>query len=213
MSTPRRRRGECPIPVRTRSRREHHGTVTSPVVRPQGVNRAITLRGAELTEAIVRGFKDIENRKCRLPVGWVALHTGQGSIEPVERAKIEALCPGLPAAASCPRGAVVGVCFVQRCVPFEALRREQGCGGDCDLAASHHSPSCRLNPFATGVMCNIISMAVRLPKPVPCKGQLGCWGLPLGVREEVEAQLAGMSRQQLHINSSTHPRSPSNHIG
>ena len=30
---------------------------------------------------------------------------------------------------------------------------------------------------------------------------------------EVEAQLAGMSRQQLHTNSSTHPRPPSNHTG
>ena len=147
----------------------------SPVVRPQGVNRAITLRGAELTEAIVRGFKDIENRKCRLPVGWVALHTGQGSIEPVERAKIEALCPGLPATASCPRGAVVGVCFVQRCLPFEALRLAQGCGSECDLAASRHSAACRLSPFAEGPECNIISMAVRLPRPVPCKGTRECW--------------------------------------
>ena len=117
---------------------------------PPIVPEAITLRGAELSEAILRGYKDIENRTIRLEPGWVAVHTGKQSIEARERVKIEALCPGLSAAASCPKGAIVGVCLVQRCLPFEALRREQGCGRHCDLATSRHSPSCRLSPFAAG---------------------------------------------------------------
>ncbi len=33
------------------------------------IGPAITLRGAQITEAILSGKKDIENRKVRLPVG------------------------------------------------------------------------------------------------------------------------------------------------
>ena len=48
---------------------------------PPIVPKAITLRGAELSEAILRGYKDIENRNIRLLPGWVALHRGQRCIE------------------------------------------------------------------------------------------------------------------------------------
>ena len=37
---------------------------------PPIVPKAITLRGAELSEAILRGYKDIENRTIRLGPGW-----------------------------------------------------------------------------------------------------------------------------------------------
>ena len=161
------------------------------------VRRAITLRGPELSEAILLGHKDIENRHINLGVRWVALHTGQGSIEPELGALIEHLSPGLPPAQTCPKGAVVGVCFVQGALTFEALRQEQGCGSDCEPAAQRHSPTCRLSPYAIGPVCNIISMAVRLPRPVSCKGQLGCWRLPLAVRQEVEEQLVAMSPQEM----------------
>ena len=160
------------------------------------VRRAITLRG-QLSEAILHGHKDIENRRINLGVQWVALHTGQGSIEPELGALIEHLSPGLPPAETCPKGAVVGVCFVQGALTFEALRQEQGCGSDCEPAAQRHSPTCRLSPYAIGPVCNIISMAVRLPRLVSCKGQLGCWRLPLAVRQEVEEQLVAMSPQEM----------------
>ena len=35
-------------------------------------------------------------------------------------------------------------------------------------------------PHAGGPICNILSASLRLPKPVPCNGELGCW--PPGVR-------------------------------
>ena len=160
------------------------------------VRRAITLRG-QLSEAILHGHKDIENRHINSGVRWVALHTGQGTIKPELGALIEHLSPGLPPAETCPKGAVVGVCFVQGALTFEALRQEQGCGSDCEPAAQRHSPTCRLSPYAIGPVCNIISMAVRLPRPVSCRGQLGCWTLPLEVRQEVEEQLVAMSPQEM----------------
>ena len=86
------------------------------------VRRAITLRGPELSEAILLGHKDIENRHINLGVRWVALHTGQGTIKPELGALIEHLSPGLPPAQTCPKGAVVGVCFVQGALTFQALR-------------------------------------------------------------------------------------------
>ena len=39
-----------------------------------GLKAAITLRVPELTEATLGGYKDVENRRVRLPIGWVALH-------------------------------------------------------------------------------------------------------------------------------------------
>ena len=94
-------------------------------------------------------------------------------------------------------GAMVGVCLVERAVRFAALRAEQGCGEECRVALgaleAHHGPSCRLSPFALGPFCNIISAAIRLPRPVPCQGKLGCWRLGAAVREEVLAQLTARS--------------------
>ena len=86
---------------------------------------------------------------------------------------------------------------MQGALTFHALRQEQGCGSECEPAAQRHSPTCRLSPYAIGPVCNIISMAVRLPRPVSCKGQLGCWRLPLAVRQEVEEQLVAMSPQEM----------------
>ena len=67
---------------------------------------AVTLRGPELAEAILQGYKDVENRHRRLPLGWVALHTGKRKTEPHMRGTIHHLSPGMPAAQGCPQGAV-----------------------------------------------------------------------------------------------------------
>merc|ERR1719188_1059108 len=66
---------------------------------------AITLRGAEISEAILRGYKDIENRSIRLPIGWVALHTGKGQVDPSMQQTMRKLVPGLPPSNQCPIGA------------------------------------------------------------------------------------------------------------
>ena len=92
---------------------------------------AITLKGSELTEAILRGYKDAENRNIQLPLGCVALHTGKFRAVLQMCSAIHHLSLGLPTAHGCPPGAVVGVCFVERSVRLDTLRGQQGCREDC----------------------------------------------------------------------------------
>jgi len=49
------------------------------------VTHGLTLKGAQLTWALLEGQKPIENRSVRLPEGWLILHTGSGKLEPEMR--------------------------------------------------------------------------------------------------------------------------------
>ena len=100
---------------------------------------------------------------------------------------------------------MVGVCFVDSSLSFEALREVQNCGTGCDVCARRHSAECRLNPHAVGPTCNMITGAVRLKDPVPCGGKLGCWRLPSAVRTAVEAQLGSMRGEDLEARSWSYP--------
>ena len=44
---------------------------------PQTITHALTLKGARLTQAILKRFKRIENRHFKIHRGWYALHTGK----------------------------------------------------------------------------------------------------------------------------------------
>ena len=134
------------------------------------------------------------------------MHTGKRDIRPDIQAVIRHLSPELPAVDTCPRGAIVGVCFVERAVSLEVLRQEQGCGSDCDPAAYRHSATCRLSPYAHGPKCSFISTAIRLGEPVLCGGQVGCWNLKPKHRQRVEAQLAGMCDRVLRDRSWCRPQ-------
>ena len=98
------------------------------------------------------------------------------------------LCPHLPAPQQCPSGAVVGLCFIERVLSLEQLHLEQGCGPACEV---NHVDTCRLSPFALGPFCNVISAVVRLPQPVECDGQVGCWQIPQSLRENIVKVLFG----------------------
>jgi hypothetical protein len=105
------------------------------------IGPAITLRGAQITEAILSGKKDIENRKVRLPVGcWIALHTGKSQIYDFQYRMIRRFAPSdddvvsqqYPSAAASAVGAVVGFCWISSCVPIEDLRNQFNCCEECD---------------------------------------------------------------------------------
>ena len=168
---------------------------------------AITLKGPELTEAILGGYKDVENRSQRMRRGWVALHTGKSSAEPRMRDAIHHLSPGLPSTHRCPMGAVVGVCFVDRSVRLDTLRAEQGCGDKCRVVPgtldSKHTASCKLNPHALGPFCSVISAVIRLPVPVLCGGNVGVWKLQPEERQQVIAQLKATSPPSANTSSDT----------
>merc|ERR1712224_352113 len=133
-----------------------------------------------------------ENRNLKLPLGWIAVHTGKGRADEKTRRLMHHLVPNLPSEAECQLGAVVGLCYVSRAVRFQELRREQGClEPPCSLETGAHTGTCRLSPFAHGPWCNILAAAVRLPKPVQCAGGRNYWPLTESVRTAIVAQLSG----------------------
>lgn len=71
------------------------------------VTHLLTLRGGQLTWAVLNGFKILENRSYRLN-GWYALHTGvtMGSL-PSQQPLLDGL-PGLPLETELPHSAIVG---------------------------------------------------------------------------------------------------------
>eukprot|EP00435_Cladocopium_sp_Y103_P007315 s2262_g2.t1 len=166
----------------------------------RSISMAITLKGSVITEAILHGYKDVENRSVRLPLGWIGLHTGKGKCDTLLDQIVRRLAPTVPPDAECPKGYVVGAAWVERAVTFDELRTQFGCTEECNgpNGVLHHVPQCKFSPHAGGPICNILSASLRLPKPVPCNGELGCWPpgleqvggrrLPDDVREEVLKQ-------------------------
>ena len=76
-------------------------------------------------------------------------------------------------------------------VKLEELQRHFGCS--CEgQGGLRHVASCSFSPHAAGPVCNLLGASLRLPKPVACSGELGCWRLPDEVREEVAKQLNGL---------------------
>eukprot|EP00439_Symbiodinium_sp_Y106_P022864 s1523_g2.t2 len=94
---------------------------------PTDISMAITLKGSVITEAILHGYKDVENRSVHLPLGWIALHTGKGKCDLRLDAIMRKLAEKpLPPDSKCPKGYVVGAAFVERSVRFPELRAEMG---------------------------------------------------------------------------------------
>eukprot|EP00419_Tripos_fusus_P027689 CAMPEP_0172718028 /NCGR_PEP_ID=MMETSP1074-20121228/73218_1 /TAXON_ID=2916 /ORGANISM="Ceratium fusus, Strain PA161109" /LENGTH=449 /DNA_ID=CAMNT_0013543109 /DNA_START=51 /DNA_END=1397 /DNA_ORIENTATION=+ len=175
-----------------------------PVPLPRDVRVAITLRGWQICEAILLGKKDLENRHVKLPCSWIAIHCGKSTAEDAVRIAMQHLVPELPEKPDYPSGAVVGVCFIDRAVKLQELRREQGCfDATCNMQAGCHASTCRLSPFAHGPWCNVIVAAIRLPKPVHCSGDRNFWKLPEKVRRAVNKQL---SMVQSRVDNPEAPR-------
>ena len=121
---------------------------------PALVTHGLTLKGASLNWAILHRHKTIENRSVRLPLGWVALHTGMGKLPAVRAAELHEQCPDIPAEEALPHGVIVG-----------AMRVDGACEvADCAGTASQ--------PWAIGPVCNIVGAVCMLPEPIAHKGAL-----------------------------------------
>ena len=159
---------------------------------PALVSHGLTLKGAQLSWAILENIKLIENRSVQLPVGWIALHTGIGKL-PKERAMELEQCPGIPPEASLPHGAIVGALRVDRA---------------CTVADCAGTPAA---PWALGPVCNVIGAVCQLAEPIQhkgaaracsnaiahetsgrpvCAGSLGTWPIDADVLMHVRAGLA-----------------------
>ena len=72
------------------------------------VTHGITLRGAQLTWAILHGLKKVENRHFRMSPGWYALHTGQKTSSHESQHELIASVVGMPPEMELPHAAIVG---------------------------------------------------------------------------------------------------------
>ena len=131
--------------------------------------KALTLQGAQQVFAILRGIKLIENRRWAIPKGWYALHAGAQMIND-ERAKrtLEAW-PDAPPEEELPHRAIAGLIYVDQ------IRKPQ----DCKKGYI----------WARGPICNVISRAVELPRPVRCRGDRGLWELGT-LKDRIRSELA-----------------------
>ncbi len=137
--------------------------------------RALTVRGAAMAAAMLRGSKHYENRPKNLRPGWYWLHVAARDIREVDEAILVRMQPAAPAAPALPRSAVVGVILL---------------GG-----ASQDFSSLR-DPWAIGPSCHPVLAAVELPAPVlHVAGNESVWHLAEETRQAAARALArGMYR-------------------
>jgi hypothetical protein len=88
----------------------------------------------------------------KLPVGWIALHTGKGKIYLEHARMLKEECPNIPEEITLPHGCIVGAMRVDRACKVE------------DLIGTS------MAPWARGPVCNVIGAVCRLDEPVPHSG-------------------------------------------
>lgn len=150
---------------------------------PCSITHGITLRGAQLSWAIVNGKKRVENRHFRIQPGWYAVHTGaKTSCHHSQIPLIESV-EGMPSEADLPHMAIVGAVKVTH-----------------NLTLSQSKPT---EPWAFGPVVNVLGAVCRLERPVPHRGALSVWRIEQAALESVREQLRKAS--VLHNDTSHLP--------
>ena len=147
--------------------------------RAEEVTHAITLRGAQLTWAVLHGQKTIENRHFRMAPGWYALQTGAHMGSVASQQPLLDRLARVPAEAELPHLAIVGAIRISHDLAFE---------------------ECQANQWAFGPICNVISEVIELPRPVMHRGALSVWSIRPDALKEVRTQIATAQarRRPLH---------------
>ena len=155
---------------------------------PNTITHAFVLKGFDLAWSMLEGeklypdgdhnkepvgikSKDIENRHIRLAPGWYGVILGKGT-KGVTRERYDECKAKLPEmsfpswnsdAANCRKGHLVGVVKIAHSLP---------------------SDYCTESEWAIGPICNIITHAGWIDRPIPCKGNLGA--CPITDKEDRE---------------------------
>ena len=130
--------------------------------------KALTLQGAQQVFAILRGIKLIENRSWAIPRGWYALHAGAQMINEERAKRTRQAWPEAPPEEELPHRVIAGLIYVDQ------HRRPRDC---------RHGYI-----WARGPVCNIISRAVELPRPVRCRGDRGLWDIG-SLKDQIRREL------------------------
>ena len=125
--------------------------------------KCITMKGALISEAILRGYKKVENRNWVIKPGWYALHTGAGKIEKATKLVIHQNWPeDVQIPTNLPTSAIVGLIHI----------------GSSTVMTEP-------NGWETGPILNHIIDTIRLEEPIyNVKGNLGLWYAHKVISEE-----------------------------
>ena len=129
--------------------------------------KALTLRGPLISEAIIRGFKKVENRNWKIPAGWCVLHSGAGKIKPDT---LNSMIQNWPAnepfpPPDLPTKAIVAIVLMGESYQGTVRPEHEG--------------------WATGSVLNPILKVVRLTQPIfNVRGQLGLWNVEKVISRE-----------------------------
>ena len=101
------------------------------------VTHALTLRGGQLTWAVLHSFKCVENRDFRMGRGWYALHTGAKTESHASQLPLLAQLPGVPDEGLLPHSTIVGAIHISHALTLEQCTDEPWAFGPCGHGASH----------------------------------------------------------------------------
>jgi hypothetical protein len=161
----------------------HHEPEAAPFAGPRAAE-ALTMLRARLSVGLVLkaltvcqpyaelllGPKRVENRSWPTRYrGLVALHAGKGT-EWMSRADDWVLAHVQRPIRDLEYGAVIGLGWIETCVPFSP-----GISGAGRMGQFRWLDT---DPFASGPYCWIFKWALRLPQPVEVRGAQGLWNLP-----------------------------------
>lgn len=140
---------------------------------------------------IVEGIKRVENRSWSLPGSYrgpLVIHAGKSraGLHWTEDLTIRDLVPNLPARKDLPRGMIVGVVEVVRCLPVADYLRKY--------------PD---DPFACGPICWEFRNAMALSDPIPYIGARRIFDIPDRITRSLRAEIGPAIRRA--NRSSNHP--------
>ena len=177
----------APAPVRKQPRRSLPLQERTGADSPHGITHGITLRGAQLTHAILLGHKKVENRHFAMKPGWYALHTGaKASAHESQHALLAAITPRLPDEMALPHSSIVGAIRISHALTLEQCAHAE--------------------PWAFGPVVNVIDQYITLERPIPHRGALSVWRVGSEVVEELRSQLL---QGTVHENGIQHLPPPS----
>ena len=141
---------------------------------PDAVKRAFTMKGAVCTWSILHGFKNVENRVFRLPLGWIAIHVGRTK----------------------DRGAAQYANLIHEDYPTQSVPKEKDLYdkwagyivGLVHVREHRTVAECNRSKWANGKVCNIIDRVVRLKTPIKAKGALSTWELSTTMSRKIKEE-------------------------
>lgn len=165
--------------------------------------RALTL-WQPWADAVVRGGKDVENRRNLLPPAdlltpappWPEEETNRPLLAIHASQTYSMGAWSFPPGAEVPRrdevalGAVIGVARVRGALDLRVPSRPRVVGAESlDRRAYSALASLSESRWWLGPIGWLLADRRALRRPVPCPGRLGCWRLPADVEAEVRREI------------------------